>query len=255
MVVIGIMLFANSSTRPDAARLRAEVAVRRTEQKYPILAACTRLDAVYDDLFYDDRVFDEWPDAYHGTVDAVISESLGAAEIACDAETYAALQTAGPALRAMAEKLPPWKDPANLERLHAGNLGHVLLEYLRVYECALVEYRFFLPVEAKLEYELGLSPVPGPYLEFINIAGEMLRRDDIIERELQTARPALERALGMLGTGNRLRPLQLDIECLQRASLDIRNASALAAEASTCLPRLWDAKDPLRDTPPDEEEI
>lgn len=53
---------------------------------------------------------------------------------------------------------------------------------------------------------------------------------------------------------DRLRPLEAELECMQRMSIDIRNIAALSAETSACMPRTWYAKDALRDFKEDEEE-
>ena len=69
-----------------------------------------------------------------------------------------------------------------------------------------------------------------------------------IDNELLTARPALQRALIIAGGYGRLARLDKELQCIQRASLDYRNVFAVVAETSSCLPRNWGAKDPLRDT-------
>ncbi len=73
---------------------------------------------------------------------------------------------------------------------------------------------------------------------------------------MATARPTLERTLSIIGGLDRLNLLKLDIECLRRASLDLRNTLGLVAEAASCMPRSWDVRGSLRDmaTPPPPEE-
>ena len=73
-----------------------------------------------------------------------------------------------------------------------------------------------------------------------------VQRGKIVE-ELATTRDTMHRLLSLIGGMERMRILTAELECVQRASLDARNAFGLAAETASCLPRVWDHKDPLRD--------
>lgn len=82
---------------------------------------------------------------------------------------------------------------------------------------------------------------------FSGLMEQFLDRSAIINEERVVARVTLHRVLTLIGNFGRLRPLEAELECTQRLSLDIRNISALTAETSSCLPRIWNAKDVLRD--------
>lgn len=129
----------------------------------------------------------------------------------------------------------------------------VLLEYLRVYECSLVERHISLPVEIWKEEMESRKLLPGGLagnpLFYLNLWELWSQQSRDIRRELQIARPALEHALAFMGTVHMTRMLERDTECIQRASLDIRNAIALSADTAACMPRIWNAKDPLRNLP------
>ncbi len=248
-LILIIILTTAKSREGRLQRVYAQAA-SSTAASFPELASCTRLDDAYDDLFYDDLDFDEWSEEYHENVNAVIEE-VRKGDIEDDCGT-------SPSTRfcQMAAALPPWANPLHLAELRISDVALVLQEYLRVYECAMVEFRYFLPIEVREEYYDGrgpFGPLPRIPLELPKLVEEMGRRSDIIESEVRIARPTLERSMGTLGTLFRMKALEVELERAQRASLDLRNASALTAEASACLPRIWDAKGSLKDLPPEEE--
>lgn len=201
------------------------------------LAPCTASGTVFAQF-----PFDQWPSRYHDTVREVTNahmeglDSTSAARLQCDATSYQALATPSGYLRALAQQLAPWKTPEKLATLSETDFGPVLLEFLRTYECSLHERNNFLPVIRSVggvdrgEYERTIA-------------------DDrrIIQRELLVSRPTLERLLTLVGAFDRLRPLSTDIECIKRASLDLRNVVGLTADAVSCMPRIWDARGSLRD--------
>ncbi|HLD78804.1 MAG TPA: hypothetical protein VJB16_07285, partial [archaeon] len=143
-----------------------------------------------------------------------------------------------PMLRSLAQELSPWKEGI---RLSDSDTPAVLLEYIRVFECAMRERGHSLPIKVLEEAQEPLNQM--------ELSRKTTQEDAIIERELATARATLERTLTMLGGFNRLRPLALDLECLKRTSLDLRNVLGLTADTSACLPRAFDARGSLRDLP------
>jgi len=220
---------------------------------YPILESCSRNDEEYKNFYFNTEDFEDWPDSYHDMVDDVIDEYINPEPdeaIECiDGELMPL--GADSKLLEMAEMLPPWQDSDDLDKLDRNDIGIVLLEFLRVYECALVEHSFFLPIDIAQEHfdELALAPDPSVIADLLfgDLVSEIAFHSDIISKEIATARPTLERALAIVSSLTRLGPLSAELECLQRASLDLRNGMGLAADASVCLPKGWDAKDPLRD--------
>lgn len=205
------------------------------------LAACTGSGSMFDHISFDD-----WPKTYHSTVANVIEahmDSLKDAtklQLQCTAPDYASMVKPTQDLRDLAGQLPPWQDSQKLQSLSEADIGPVLLEYLRVYECALNERNNFKMIKIQQEKNGGN--------DFTN-ATEASREEGIIDHELAIARPALDRTLQIVGGADRLRPLALDIECLKRTSLDIRNILGLVSQVSACLPRVRDARGSLRDLP------
>ncbi len=238
LIACGIIAAA-ALLRPSQAPAAGTLPPGVSDEGAPSLPPCTRYDEAFENLFADMGEFNDWPEKYESIVEALIQEHMTKAPPAdCNAETVGA--PPGEELKAIAAKLPAWQDSDAFARLAQGDLPAVLLEFLRVYECALIEHEFALPAEVSRD----VAP-DTPFLYF----QEVFRRWEVMAHELLTARPTMERLLPILiGTGRR-RPLAADFECLQLLSLDIRNLVALSAETSACLPRIWDAQDPLREFP------
>lgn len=194
----------------------------------------------------------KWPETYHKKVSGVIEAHLdrlsnvSGAEIDCSAGDYPSMMRANGSLSALAATLGPWKGKKYVSELE---MGPVLLEYLRVYECSLQERRYFQALSpiGLTEDPQASSKAPSPTLGEYN--KQVSEERDLINRELASARLILERTLSVVGGLDRLSPLAMDIECIKRTSLDLRNILGLTAEAASCMPRIWDTRGSLRDLP------
>ena len=247
MSVIGIALFALNSSlltlTVHAKELHIPEYSGRPEDEHPILAPCSRFVDRYETLGFRDNYIEDWPEMYHDQVDRVIEEYLESPKVQCDAEDYEAFMPPGPELLDLAASLPTWNDPD--VPLSEYDISRVLLEYLRIYECALMEFEAFREFDTSME-EFDRKP-EITFLFFSDVMEGSLKRAWIINKERAIARKTLHRVLTLIGTFGRLRPLEAELECTQRLSIDIRNIAALTAETSACLPRVWNAKDALRD--------
>lgn len=210
------------------------------------LPPCTEKDTPFEGVPIEDM-----SETYHAQVTTIINAhleargSLGQAPLQCTAGTYKELTPATTELSALAATLPEWTSRS--EAVSEADLGAVLLEYLRVYECALNDRSEFLP-NAVIEDE-GEQSEDQWVIGSSQFLREGPKQEDLIAQELLTARKALDRTLSFLGGIDRLRPLDLELECLKRASLDLRNTLGLTAEAASCMPKIWDARSTLRDLP------
>jgi len=242
---------------PTGVSAKVDTTVQK-KTDHPILAPCSRFDSRYrDKLGFREKYIKNWPKQYHDTVNTIIEDHLKPPELQCDAPDYESLLKPGEELKKLATTMPTWSDPQ--VRLTRYDLGRVLLEYLRVYECALNEYAsislYDTAKEIGREEDEGLrQPLADPEMArvFLNIFMSGLSTEDadrlaIIDREKILAREALTRTLSVVAALDRLRPVEMELQCMQQMSLDIRNVTALSAEASACLPRVWNAKDILRD--------
>ena len=219
----------------------------RDPDEHPRLAPCSSFEDRYDTLLFRDTNLEEWPDIYHDQVNRVVEEYFEIGEVACDAEDYDALLEPGGELLNLAAALPTWNDPkVPLSRL---DTARVLLEYLRIYECALFEFDIFREFDTMREEDRirGDINVAVEYWMY-ELAIDSSERYDIIKKEREIARRALHRVLSLIGAYDRLRPLEAELRCMQRFSLDMRNITALTAETAACMPpRIWQADDSLRD--------
>lgn len=227
----------------------------------PRLGACTRLDT---DIF-DNKKFEDWETIYDDLVDKEVEEFIGerlsdpfaqrrTTAAACTSDDPAQFLPAPDTIQSLAMRLEPWRDlGATPEPFTQADIAPVLLELLRVYECAHVERMLFLPMEIISDEHQQRSLLPGGYyanpLAYNNLYRNMQKDVDTTVERIAIARPTLEHILDLLGGLIRLRMLESEFECIERASLDLNAAMALGAEASACLPRVWNAKDPLRDPP------
>ena len=174
--------------------------------------------------------------------------------IDCRSESAEGLLKPSLATARLACRLPPWENKSDLNGLSRGDTPAVLLEYLRTYECALTERRQFLSTKVRDDMRIHGS-LKNNILDLISfITSEESAFDkeyedqrSKIENELAISRPTLNRALRIVSGIGKMHTLEAEIECFQRASLDLRNSFALGAETASCLPRVWDAQDSLRD--------
>lgn len=222
----------------------------RPPTEHPMLTPCSRYEDRYDQLLFAHRNIKEWPEIYHDQMRRVVDEYLEPTTFKCDAENYTEFMKPGKELLSLAAALPTWNDPkVPLSRF---DISRVLLEYLRIYECSLMEYDTFLyfdTTKEKFDEQEIVEGKPVNFFDFFfsDLLDEASVRADLVNTERTIARKTLQRVLTLIATAERLRPLEAELECMQRYSLDVRNAMSLTAEASSCLPRIWNAKDILRD--------
>lgn len=218
---------------------------------YPeYLEPCTRLDLVYTGLFVNNKPFEQWSENYHQAVSDVFDEYVDGLEVGkaeCGSESTAGFIPPGEKLREMAKKLPPWQNEEKLKQLTRNDLAAVTQEFLRVYNCALVEGKYLLPRDIVDEYSEEKDGVK--LLNLVKFLGKSAARERLIAEETELARLTLERMYNVIGMMEGMDNLEGELVCLQRSSLDIRNIMALAAESSSCLARTFNARDVLHDIP------
>lgn len=217
------------------------------------LASCSPIDERYTRLFFSDLLLDKWPENYHNTVERILDEYTKPIEkIACLENDIFPVEE-DDALYELASKLPPWSTPEKLADLQRNDVGFVLLEFLRIYECALLDRKNFAELYVNDKYAQDQDEGRVRSDLDLRLGTQRARIDaerSVVAQELAIARPTLEKALLVISGNNRLSVLDAELQCLQRASLDIRNALSLAADTSSCLPRIWNTKDVLRNLVP-----
>ena len=251
--------WANSSKKTLAifcvAMLTASCTPGSTFPRQGLFGNTTLPPCSGDGTIFEYIPFDFWAFTYHQLVDAAVTEhfksfdvqrsSVFFSNLKCSAPDSAGLLKPSAPLFLIAANLAPWQNQQNLARLSEQDFGAVLLEFLRIYECALKNHRDFLDANVIKDAHLFSRP-PLDWQEF---GYEHKRRESVIEQELRIARSALDRVLYTTGSLNRLTPFLRDLECIERASLDLRNVFGLISEGGTCLYRILDSRGSLRDSP------
>ncbi len=97
----------------------------------------------------------------------------------------------------------------------------------------------------------GPDPMCGgkcqPDLVSANLSYRLANHHRRMLEERTRARVAVERTINTLRSFEANLPLTLDVHCMQRAALDMKNELALMADAASCLPKIWDAATSLHD--------
>jgi hypothetical protein len=227
----------------------------------PILASCSATNDFfkleYTSITRDNDVVDQWKTNFHDLMNSLTNAQLNDELIIdCTALTIGQfLQPTG----AMSEILNTWEpfmsDPDS-QKLSRLDIGHVQLELLRQYECALLERARFAEttIGPELVYEMFRSTfAPGSREQFgikvKELADETNDQREKIVQEIGITRETVEQVVRLLNGKERTTIIKAEAQCLERASLDIRNASGLLAEATSCLPRIWNSRDVLTDLP------
>jgi hypothetical protein len=249
-LLIGNAFAADSGTKPTSPVLTACGEATYKLFTAPSYASSCAVSA------QGDTELEKWAALYHGTAKKVLEEDsappgANTPPFTCTGEDYAEFLKPRPCLKALAGALPTW-EAGEISNLSQADIGVVLLEYLRMYECTLVERGLFLPEKAEMTEgaEVTLFGVPYYVVDIGHKVARVFSERNLINQELSLARPTLRRVLSIGGNSPRIRVLEEEIKCIQQTSLDIRNGLALSAEASSCMPRIWNAKDILRDVKP-----
>ncbi len=204
------------------------------------LAACAG-----DHPLFKGMTVEEAAQTYHATVSAVLtaqssSEGGVGSSLRCNVDLSQNIVPPSDKLQELSSAMNGGEDD---DTLSAGNMPALLLEYLRIYECKLLHERQSRALTADGGAEENETVFRGPYLE------ETKSIQEFVERELTIARPTLNRALLLYAGAAGMQPTAAEMECIKRASLDVRNSLGLLAEALSCSPRAMDAKGSLRDPP------
>ncbi len=186
-------------------------------------------------------VIDQWSALFHKRVALVIEEHIAQLKTGGACEENARIE-ATPALRELAADL-------EVDGVTQENMAAILLQYLGAYECALQTESFVTEPQVSADLERRIREQTGGRTTSVNITalGNAFNQEHIdIQRQIDLSRIALHRTLVYVSGYGRLQPLGGAVQCLLGATVDIRNALDLAAEASACMPRIWNARGSLR---------
>ncbi len=252
LALIGLLMLGSLAV-PSAERLNAALAPVGASTALPscewnkTLFPQPALETLTENL----TVSEIWAKTYHDRVRAIIDAHQAPAGESLSCEN-APVRAASAPLTALAGELSPWKGGAVATE---SDMGSVLLEHLRVYECSLRQRSFLLPSLISQEVaainavsNAAFGPIVGPQVSLVSLPAaytRLAREETFIRSELELAGNALRRTLNVRAGEDRLAPLSWIMECLARASTDIANELGLMAEASACMPRTWDVNGSL----------
>lgn len=209
----------------------------------------------FQEISRDNDIVDLWKEAYHARIDELITQQLDDQYFTpvCDAENFSEFLQPTPIMQQTIGEFDAWSEDPEANNLSRLEIGLVTYEVLRSYECALFERKAYMisQITDEIAFEQFGNSQPDPNEQFAVALSAISReyQDQYVKimQELETARPALEQVLRIVNGKERTKILEAEIDCLQRASLDLRNVTSLAAEANSCLPRIWNSREVYRD--------
>lgn len=210
--------------------------------KTPSLPACEANEKLFPregTVTEGTSLVDRWSKLYHDRVRLVVDEHIRQLQIGSTCGTSARTNPS-PALELLGKDL-------GRDDVHQEDFATLLLRYLETYECALQSEEFVVEAQAENVLANRKKQKNEQYtFGILDFQEEVQRERSQIAQELRIARSANHRTLVYLSGYGRFQPLNSALQCLMGATVDIRNSLDLAAEASACLPRIWDAKTSLR---------
>lgn len=167
---------------------------------------------------------------YHWTMERIVEERMrlyeGQTLLQCEGKKMSDVIPRGETAAQIAISLPYFQ---NTSSILYSDFESLLTEFWRMYDCHL----FAIQNSPNLLPRVVSEEVPPP--DGVHFGGLTLGVNSLDE-ERQRARAALDRLLFVLRSSEQYLPLHASLRCLQRGSVDVRNAAALLSDASQCLP-------------------
>jgi hypothetical protein len=210
------------------------------------LGACVRNNTLFPATVGNaDNIVDAWSTAYHTRVAGIVDEHTAFLDSGGSCLSEDTRTPAQPKLTELIKELPEWKNKTEFSQ---EDMAAALTDYLQQYECALQERSIVLEAAVFDDFASmgGSTSSKNGTLELDTYEDEIHVQARRIEEEQTIARDALKRTLTYLSGHARVWRVQHSLQCLEGAMLDIRNALSLAADASACMPKLWDTQTFLR---------
>ncbi len=148
-------------------------------------------------------------------------------------------------LNGFAQTLPGWRGDITF-----ASFEPVLLEFARAYECKLQELIANARVTVLEGDDLPDEEPPETYDQVESRVNTYVQK---LEEEKTQSRVAFDRTMNTIRSFQMSAPIIKELKCLQLESIDLRNAMSLLSDASSCMPRIWDAVTSLHERAPEEE--
>lgn len=165
-----------------------------------------------------------------------------------------------PELQALADDMPGWhyvmqtavlgspQTLVNRKPVTWENFSSVALEFVREYECKLSELQ-----DQAINVVLTDNDIENPDpagLYSATLASRITNLIQLMTDERQRARTATERTINTLRSFEMHLPFTLQMHCMQRTAMDLKNTLALTADAVSCMPKIWDSVTSIHDPLP-----
>jgi hypothetical protein len=223
--------------------------------------ACTSSGTIFD-VRIDEKmdIPSEVVQKYHRMMSAAFAEHERALATpsawTCSANTFERMAPRSQTLSAMASTMPQWKK--RLQDVTFVKFPDVVADFQRLYECKLSEFdaSWSTTVVAQGYDRYDSSAQKGKPITQFTETPRIVEFQNSLHEEVELTRLALQRSLLTLRSLELGAPINVELNCLEREMLDMRNELSLLADASACFPRIWDAATSLhepsnRDPAPD----
>ena len=183
----------------------------------------------FSDL-YAGMSYDEMLRTYHWTMEKLVEERMnlyeGGTLLKCGGRNMEGVIPSGIFASEIAGKLRSAHPNVRISNpIKYSEFEELLYEVWRTYDCNLF---------ALDHSPLALSVAMDWDKESVMVVRH--GQEEIVGRERDIARRTYERLLTVLRSSETYLPLHASLRCLQRGSIDVRNAFSLLSDASQCLP-------------------
>ena len=229
--------------------------------KFPVLSACSRYEfpifesldfmafGPNEEILLSATELDSWRNQFHSTVNKLIEDDIGKLTggehsalrqpnppLQCTANDYKSFYRPRGSLQTLANELPlwhtgteyPWDERTiaarilNNQRLTQLDMPAVLMEYLRMYECAHIERHLGQVVDTSAEEWRRLEALEAfgfiQTFKMVLQAGELAQK--VVEQredswyDLDIARTSVHRVLTLVAGINRLKLIDAELTCI-----------------------------------------
>jgi hypothetical protein len=208
-------------------------------------------------MFEGKRLLRDVIPLYHTTVAAVVAERE--TYLSTSSEWDCEMEPAMPMLMALARELPGWYYSVltpglssvsyQLRPVTFDAFSSILGEFLREYDCKLLDMEGQASVAIAQGEDLGslCTTSPCPELSSGDLGVRIDAYIQFLQGERHRARVALERTLHAMRSFDVQYDAARSLLCYERAALDLRNEMSLLADATSCMPKIWDTVTSLHD--------
>ncbi len=163
-----------------------------------------------------------------------------------------------PALQSLARTMPGWsyiasRNPFTGQEVRRSkpvtfeSFSTILGEFEREYECKLSELQENGVFVVLADDDFDAPEAPEPSISYMELGTRNRTHFTRMAAERQRARSAVERAILLAHSFELYAPFTVQMSCLHRATMDLRAQLSVAADAISCMPKIWDSVTSIHD--------